>query len=73
MVVLLVDDFAAIVLVDERYALPRISSKLPSWIASELETVSRVSEFFWWFKAPQFDCAGLSVPGLRQLSARVLR
>jgi hypothetical protein len=37
------DDFAALVLLDERYAHPRISSRLPSWILSELAVQSSVS------------------------------
>ncbi|KEP48902.1 DNA repair helicase [Rhizoctonia solani 123E] len=47
------EDWAAIIFIDQRYGTPRIRSKLPSWIGTELEVtdkfgdaMKRLGEFF---------------------------
>ena len=40
------NDFAAIVLIDHRYTLPRIHSKLPGWICKSLNLASSFGESF---------------------------
>ena len=47
-------DYAAIVLLDERFASARIQRKLPSWIQSEVQSPPNVSDARETFKVASF-------------------
>jgi chromosome transmission fidelity protein 1 len=40
------NDYAAIVLIDQRYTTPRISSKLPGWIRESFKVAQSFGESF---------------------------
>ena len=40
------DDYATILLLDQRYARPSVQSKLPAWIQTRMQTMSRFGPAF---------------------------